>query len=339
MWHDEFELPKTRPDLFGFSLNARFLDPFTAAVIGGGISGGLSGLFGKKKPKLLMLPEQREAYRTLLPAAIDKGRDFMQVGTEPYTGERVAPMSEYEDIGLGTLGDYLSSPLPTESSLYGLSAGELEKTLAGKEYDPATGPFYEAYRTNVMRDLQKLTDAIRQRAAGAGGRSVFAGGPVQEEREAALAGHANLAEVLGRMYEGERARRLGTVPLALQTMGWAEQVPQARVAASQQYGALPRMIEQAELDARYQDFIRQLQNMGMSLQAAVGLATSKPEYWMPQPPDMSGLGDLAMLAMLGGNPGSTPASSLSGPGTFTPGTGLPAGISVRNIAPFAEAWL
>jgi hypothetical protein len=389
MWHDEFELPKTGRDLFGFGLNTRFaIGPLTAGLIGAGVGGGLSSVFGKKKkPKLLMLPEQRQAYRTLLPSATAKGMQFMQIGSEPYSGDLVAPMSEFEQLGVGTLGDYLSSPLPTEGNLYGLSAGELEKTLEGKEYDPATGPFYEAYRTNVMRDLQRLTDAIRQRAAGAGGRSVFAGGPVQEERELMLGGQANLAEILGRLYEGERARRLGAVPLALQTMGWAEQVPQARVAASQEYGALPRLIEQAEYVARYQDFIRQLQNMGMSLQAATSLATSKPEYWMPTPTDTTGMGQglgaLAMLAMLGGKPstdttgltsvgaggnvsgsqGSTggpniglpsaitalPAAAIGGIAgipsiigrglTFTPGTGLPSGTSIRDIAPFAEAWL
>jgi len=289
------------------------MEPLTAGLIGAGAGAGLSSLFGggSKKPKLLMLPEQRAAYQNLLPAATQKGMEFMQIGTQPYSGDLTAPMSEYETMGLGTLGEYLSSPMPTESNLFGLSQAELEKTLGGKEYDPASGPYYEAYRTNIMRELQQAKDRIAARASGRD--ALFGGGRMDQERQVEEGAMGSLSQVLGQLFENERARRLETVPLALQTMGWAEQVPQARVAASQEYGDLPRLIQQAELTARYQDFVRQLESMGMSLQAAISLATNKPEYWMPQPADTSGMasgmGNLAMLAMLGGGGAGVPAAA------------------------------
>jgi len=289
------------------------MDPLTVGLLGAGAGAGLSSLFGKKeKPKLLMLPEQIEAYRSLLPSLTAKGREFIDVSGQPYGGQMTAPMSEYETMGLKGLGEYLSEPLPTESNLFGMTTEELENTLSGKTYDPATGPYYEAYRTNVMRELQQAKDRIAARSSGRD--AFFGGGRLEQEREVEEGAMGSMAQVLGQLYENERMNRLNAVPMALNQMGWAENVPQSRVAASQALGTLPRQIEQDELTARYQDFVRQLQDMGYSLQQAVGMATSKPEYWMPEPANTSGmasgLGSLAMLAMMGGG-GNTGDTSLA----------------------------
>jgi len=300
------------------------MDPLTAGLIGASAGAGLSSLFGKnKKPKLLMLPEQYQAYQSLLPAATEAGRQLTTVGIQPYARELTAPLSEYESLGLKGLGEYLTSPLPTEGKLFGLSGAELEKTLGGTYYDPATGPYYEAYRTNVMRQLQQAKDRIAHRTSGAD--AFFGGGRLGQEREFEEGAMGSLAQVLGQLYEAERQRRLETVPLALQTMGWGEDILKNRIAASQELGGLTRWIEQADLTRRYDDFLRQLQNMGMSMQAAVNMATSRPEYWMPQPADTTGmanaLGQAALLAMLSGGGGGGAgfgSSSLGQPGVTGP---------------------
>ena len=294
--------------------------PLVPLAIGAGAGAGLSSLFGKKeKPKLLMLPEQRAAYSSLLPSLTAKGMEFVDVAGQPFGGQMTAPMSEYETMGLKGLGEYLSEPLPTESNLFGMTTEELENTLSGKTDDPATGPYYEAYRTKVMREMQQAKDRIAARSSGRD--AFFGGGRMDQEREVEEGAMGSLAQVLGRLFENERMNRLNAVPMALNQMGWAENVPQSRIAASQALGALPRQIEQAELTARYQDFVRQLQDMGMSLQAAVGLATSKPEYWMPQPADTSGmasgLGSLAMLAMMGGGGGNVTNPFATYPGDLS----------------------
>ena len=283
--------------------------------------GDILGLGSKEvKPKLLLLPEQRQAYQKLLPAATQKGMQFIDIAGQPYGGQFTAPLSSYEQTGLKTLGEYLSSPLPMQSNLFGLTSGELEKTLGGEEYNPATGPYYEAYRTNVARDLQKAIDVIRRRAAGAGGRTVFAGGPVQEEREAMLAGNANIAQILGQLFENERTRRLGAVPLALQTMGWAEQVPQGRVAAAETLGALPRTVEQSDLTAQYQDYLNRLSSLQSLFGGAAGMAGANLPWYEPsyQPSPFSQLmgglsGGMGGLSSLGG--------ALSGLGSAAGGMG------------------
>jgi len=301
------------------------MDPLTMGLVAGGVSGGLSSILGgkKKKPKLLMLPEQLQAYSKLLPGLTAKGGEFINVAGQPYTGQMTAPMSEYEELGLKSLGDMLKQPMPTESKLFGLTSEELEKTMGGKEYDPSSGQYYEAFRTNLMRELQQAKDRIAQRSSARD--AYFGGGRMQQEREVEEGAMGSLAQELGRLYEAERTRRLGAVPLSLQQMGWAEQVPMQRVAAAEELGALPRLIEQADLSARYSDFLRTLQELGMSLQEAVQMAAMKPEYWAPAPSDTSGLtsgmGNLALLMALqgggqgggGGIPMTTSAATVGTP--------------------------
>ena len=271
------------------------------------------GQGGNDKPKLLMTPEQKEAYKVLLPSLTAKGKEFAEVGSQPYPGQMTAPMSQYETMGLKGLGEYLDTPMPTQSNMFGLTTDELEKTIEGREYDPITGPYYEAYRTNIMRELDQAKDRIAARSSSRD--AFFGGGRLDQEREVEEGAMGSMAQVLGGLFENERQRRLNAVPMALNQMGWAENVPVSRIATSQQFGALPRQIEQQELTARYQDFVKQLTNMGMSMQAAVDMATSNPQYWMPQPADYSGigkgLGSLAMLAMMGGGGGGNAGQNLT----------------------------
>ena len=61
----------------------------------------------------------------------------------------------------------------------------------------------------------------------------------------------------GQLSEAERARRLQAVPLAMQLGGAQAPYPLTQVSAAQQYGALPRELEQAQLQSQYQEFLRQ----------------------------------------------------------------------------------
>jgi hypothetical protein len=303
------------------------ISALTAGLLGAGAGAGLSSLFANdEEPKILMTPEQQAAYSKLLPSLTKAGNQFAQIGGQPYTGQLTAPLSDYETTGLKSLGEYLASPLPTQSNLFGLSQAELEKTLGGKEYNPETGPYYQAYRTNIMRELQKAKDRLAANSSAAD--AYFGGGRLQQERELEEGTMGSLAQTLGQLYEQERMNRLNTVPTAINTLGWAEQLPVNRVTAAEQLGALPRQVQQADLTARYNDYIRQLQNMGMSLQAATSMATQNPQYWMPQT-DTSGmsnmLGQLAMMAILqqggGGNYG--PSNTTAAGNYYIPTNQLP----------------
>lgn len=235
------------------------------------------GLFSKSKGVSLppeAFPGQRKMVGTMAEAA--KPGALRRIGRagEPYKGPLVAALSEFEETGLAGLKDWLGTELPTEGVMYKSAADEILKTLSGEEYDPVHGKYYQAYRTGVMRELEEAKDRLAARASA--GDKLFGGGRIATEGEMEESALGDLALVLGQLTERERERRLGAVPQALELTEYGERAPLGRVAASQMYGALPRLIEQAEMDAEYQEWMRALNDMGIALDVATGLATYSP---------------------------------------------------------------
>jgi len=192
---------------------------------------------------------------------------------EKYPGPLVAALSEFEEMGLEDLRDYLGKPLPTEGELYTSAVDEIAKTLSG-EYDPAQGEYYKAYKTGVLRELEEAKDRLAARASA--GDKFFGGGRIATEGEMEESALSQLALVMGELAERERERKLGAVTQALDLTRYAEEAPVSRVSISQQLGALPRLIEQAEMDVEYQEWLRTLNDLGIALDTATGLATYQP---------------------------------------------------------------
>jgi hypothetical protein len=233
--------------------------------------GFLDSIFGRDKkeaPVSLMTPEQQRTQKNLLNKAGPIAESSMSRYGQPYPGELT---TKYEQQGLKTLGDYLSSPTPTESPLYQGAAGELERTLSG-DYDPVGSQYYQSYRTAVMRELQEAKDRLANEKAAS--EKLFGGGMNTESRELEEGAVGDLAVILGQMFENERNRKLQAVPLAQSLMGAGEGMTQARIGASQSLGGL-------EFQREYGDYIRQLQESGIPLETAINLATTKNEYYQP----------------------------------------------------------
>lgn len=235
------------------------------------------GFFSKPKTKITTIepyPGAGGQMKSLADMAMPGAQERLATAGQPYTGQLVAPTSQYEQMGLENLGNYLNSPSPTSSPLYGAAQGELEKTLGGEEYDPVGGTYYQAYRTAVLRELQEAKDRL---AAETSARDkYFGGGRIAATGELEETALNDLELMLGQLYENERSRRLSAVPMATDFLGAGEGFEQGRIAASQEYGALPREIEQAGLTAEYNEYIRQLQDAGIPLETAIALMTSEP---------------------------------------------------------------
>lgn len=253
------------------------------------------GLFTKKE-KVKLAPEaypgQRAQLGGLAGAAQPGALERIGRAGEKYPGPLVAALSEFEETGLDQLRDFLGKPLPTEGELYTSAADEIMKTFSG-EYDPAQGEYYKAYKTSVMRELEEAKDRLAARASA--GDKYFGGGRIATEGEMEESALGDLAMVLGELFERERERKLGAVAPALGLTQYGEEAPVSRVAVSQQLGALPRLIEQAEMDAEYQEWIRALSDLGIALDTATGLATYSPTAIKTG----GGLSDLGMLLLAG----------------------------------------
>jgi len=236
------------------------------------------GLFtSDKKSKIVKLESfpGAEAMRKGLATTAEPGAlERLRLAGTPYQGPLVAALSEFEETGLAGLKDWLGGELPTEGTLFKSAADEIQKTLSGEAYDPVHGEYYQAYRTQVMRELEEAKDRLAARASA--GDKLFGGGRIATEGEMEESAVGQMAVTLGQLQERERERRLGAVGQALEFTRYGEEAPEQRVRASQLYGALPREIEQAEMDAEYQEWMRQLNDLGISLDVATGLATYQP---------------------------------------------------------------
>lgn len=183
---------------------------------------------------------------------------------QAYTGTRTAGMSEAEKSGQNFLNQYLNSP--NTGPLYDLAKGEITKTLSGG-YDPYTSPEYSAMKKGANLDLQEQIDAAR-RSQGARG-SFFQSTGIQEENKLRQKTLNYLDQVLGNMSMQERQNKLNAVPTAINLESYANNQPLAKAQAASTLGSLPRLIEQADYEAKYQDFVRQ-QN---ELSAVPGVAS------------------------------------------------------------------
>jgi len=154
-------------------------------------------------------PKDREA---LAKASMPKALERLGRAGESYPGQLVAPLSSPEKTGIGILENYLQSPLSTQSKNYKLAQGELEKTLSGNAYDPVSGTYYQAYRNNVLREIQNAKDRLA--ATTSASDKYFGGGRISGESDIEQQGVNDLMQVLGSLYENERQNRLNAVSQA-----------------------------------------------------------------------------------------------------------------------------
>ncbi len=175
-----------------------------------------------------------------------------QIGkpAEEYKGKMVAGMSSQEKESMDWLKKYgEGGPSPLRTA----AVGEMQKTLSGA-YDPTSSPYYQAVKAESARNLTEAKEGIAGEAAG-GGR-YWTGARLGEQREATTDVTIGLNKFLGGLAERERARKLEVLPLAGQFAREEEEAPLRKTAAFQEYGALPRNVKTAELQAIYNEWLR-----------------------------------------------------------------------------------
>lgn len=240
------------------------------------IAGALGGIFGGKRkrvrPEIMEPPQYREARESIW------GYLKPRIGRKPeaYPGEFIAPMAPLEERALGRVGERLDAPMPEP---FGWAGEEIRKTLAA-EYDPATSPFYAAHREQAQRELEEAREMMRDIAAGTG--RYFGGVRVEQERELVGEHIRDLAMRSAEMAERERERRLGVVPYAMKLGLMEEEIPGRRIEEAMQYGELPRELEQLELAALYQDWLRRKKEERMYPQMAMDFARTPVAYQYPR---------------------------------------------------------
>lgn len=185
-----------------------------------------------------------------------------------YKGEMVAKKTPQESSSLDWLQKYADQG---QSEGMGLANEEVKKTMSGY-YDPSSSPYYQAVKAESARNLEDALGGIESDAAG-GGR-YWTGARLGQQREARTDVANSLNTMLGGMAEKERMNRLNTVPIAAQLGQYAENQPLAKTEALQQYGSLDRVLNQAQDEAVYNEWLRSTQDYPLQiaqLSSAFGL--------------------------------------------------------------------
>jgi len=235
--------------------------------------------------------------------AMPGAEEALRFAGEPPPIQKTAGMSDVEQTAYGGLQDYMTSPLASQDPMYQAGRGEIEKTLAD-DYDPVGSTYYQAYRTAVMRELEEAKDRI---AASTSARDkYFGGGRIETGGELEESAVGDLAMVLGQLQERERERKLGVAPMAMEGAIREAEMPADRARTGFELGALPRQLEELGYSREHAAYIQEMVNLGIPLQTAIALMTSKPEFTAQQTGGglMDLLPSLAMGAGMAGGVGN-----------------------------------
>lgn len=303
-----------------------------AMIIGGAMLGGslintFGGSGGGDVKQYSTLTPQQKAVSDPLSEYLKKN---VGQGVAGYTGKLTAGPSQYEQQGLNTLGNYIAQP----SEATGWGSAALKTQLSGAPSTNINPQASEDYFNNSVRaPLMKqfnedIMPQVRERYNSGG---MFYGTPRERAENNALQDlEGNLVSQKSNLaYQDEQARRglaesASARQLSALPQGLAYgQEPLTRVAASQNYGALPRTLEQSDLMAQYAEWLRTRPESNPTLPMALQYIDQAQMGMSQQQPTPSIMGPLAQMGsayLLGG--GAKSLNDLASPASPAGGAGL-----------------
>lgn len=209
-----------------------------------------------------------------------------------YTGKLSAEASPFETQGLDFLSQFMNSPGTGE--LFSAGKQQIADTLGGKFMNPEESPFIKAMSNLSKMNLRDEIDASRARRGARG--TYFTRSALKEEGNIENRSLANLDAIIGDFINTERGRQFSAVPIA-QTLDQYENVdlPLQKVSSSQTLGALPRLLEQADLERQYGDFQRQQKELAGVAGSAAQQPAPIPGYTNPVTMENSSLANILGL--------------------------------------------
>jgi len=239
---------------------------------------------GKMTGGLFDSGDSLETFSTLSPqqSVISKKlREYMTdrigKGLPTYEGERVAPMSTQEQAGLGALNQYQSgygAYMPQQQGVFakalaGNALPQIDSSGASQYFENNIAPIFQ------RRFQEFMAPAMEQTRAMGGRKSSSAMNQTVATQAAGLGDQ--LSQMQYQYLQQEQAAQRQREELNAQYQVGAMQstdplrAEQLRVAASGESGLaqLPRMLEQAGMDAAFQEFMRTLPEMNPVLAQAM----------------------------------------------------------------------
>ena len=174
-------------------------------------------------------------------------------GLPAWSGDWVAPASEYETSALGKLGEYLQGGV---SPLYTQGSNVLSELIKSGSTPEDAVAWYQKYMAPENKRIftQETLPGINEAHVGPG---TFWGTPRAEAQRKAWEtfGTQEMART-GEAIRQQQAMAAGLLPLEKEYAQYGEEYPLRKAQAGLQYGQLPRLLQQADLAAKFEEFKR-----------------------------------------------------------------------------------
>lgn len=238
------------------------------------IAGSLFGSKEKGGDVINTTPQWLIDLQKKLGGVVSGGLDSYQPGSA-YGGNLnfAGSPTGQEQSSLDMLTKFLG--MPGTGGLYDQASGQISDTLSGKYADPSTSPFIQAMSKLAQNNLN---DQITQERGTRGARGTYyTDAGVQAEGKMRTRSLDTLNALIGKFSQDERQNMLNAVPFAQQLDQYKNMtVPLQKIGAGQTYGSLSRLIQQANLESQYQDYLRQRTELGNNVNTATTLAVNQP---------------------------------------------------------------
>lgn len=258
-----------------------------------------------EKPEVLeAFPGQQDILKSLTETAQGPAQQFLASAGTPFTGQLSAPQTAAQQFGFGNLMGALQGPTLSQTPAFQTVLGETQRDISGGLNDLFQNEFAQALQRNVRREVAEAKSRL---ASTTSARDQFTGGvrvQGEEDIEARSIGEFTRA-LLPFAFQAEQNRQAGLGRL----LGLGEiqtQDPFTRIAQALQFGGQQQATEQAPLDRILQEFIRQRNEQGSTVNTAFGGSTFVPQFFQPTfgpsatSQTLGGLGNIA--GVLGANP-------------------------------------
>ncbi len=275
----------------------------------------ISGAFGKKKKSQVPMepPEVAAARRKLYDFANTGTFGDFTAGAEMPLGYGDYETTSYENQGLSSLGNLLSSGIPEQYQMGDAALKDLMATSPDQIEN-----LFNPYKTQVQRQIGESSKNLKRNAGFAG--NLYSTNTIQGLGDIEARGNETLAGQLANLTNQQLDRSLSAVPLAYQSGRDQENIAQGRIAASQQFGGLTRQLNDQRIKSRDAELLRRRQELGLPIEAARSVLGSAPSYGIPSI-ETSPLNDLlGLVGQVGGQYFSQKAlqNQFGGAGGYTP---------------------
>lgn len=244
-------------------------------------TGGLSELPGLLSPGMttqeqvpLETPEQRAARIKLMGFAnTGKFNDFTageDIGIKP--GDY--SMTGAEKTGLSELQTLLASGIPEQFRL----GDEALRSILNPDPNYIASQF-DPFKTQVMRQIDESNRDLKRSAAFAG--NLYSTDTIKKLGDVQVRGNESLTAQLASLTDAALNRRAAAIPLAYQAGKAQEDITLGRVGASQTYGALPRTLTNAAIEAANQELLRRRNEKMLPINAATSVAGQNANFGVP----------------------------------------------------------